>query len=725
MEVDLTSEGLSKGNFLRLTLGNRVAEARQYLADGKIAQALDKLGEALLVAPTDPSVLRTYADIAEARDKLPVATAIAEVAVEHNATHFPSWVALIEKYVRSGRIQDAAAAARSALTECSVAPPAARLQLGDMLARAGCASVAAEVYVSVGGQNGLGERMLIRAARQLCQLGRPDALAPLMAHARKKLPSSQRLAVLHAEGALAINRPDIALEVASEVAPEPPPADIACVWARAYIALARPAAALDRLIHVSTHGPYGADVAALRAVAARFLGKAEDASRLYPTALRRGAVAARLVVGYATSQRMLGLYDAALRTLDGIPLEQAPSSSLLRERATICADLGRRSESSEAWRRANMLGTIDAEALEASADVSGPGYAAMRARNVAEVLKYGVLAADERIALSFAFGHRLDAEGDHSSAAAVWESVNARVRTGVGNDVAALCERVRHIPETWARLNAESRSGRVFNHGPRPVFIVGMPRSGSRLVERILAVHPDVVAGGEATPVADTLSEIESCFGGDLYADALVQLDATDLDRVAGRARARLAERFYGARVVTDKLPGNFLHVGLLTRLFPDAVVVDCRRERLDNCLSIFTHLFPTGHSYAYRLEEIAWMRLVYESVMTSWTHQKSSRDAVWHLSYEDMVARPEVVTADLLAACHLPYAQACYDVLQGTPVAGAKAVVNGPISAARVGRWRTYKDLLAPAIRLLAPADGHQDGSRDALASSPNPRSS
>jgi hypothetical protein len=415
--------------------------------------------------------------------------------------------------------------------------------------------------------------------------------------------------------------------------------------------------------------------------------------------LQRGAVASRLVVGYAAAQRALGLQDAALRTLDGICLEQSPSSSLLRERATICSDLGREPERDEAWRQANMLGTIDSDALETSLDVSGPGYAAMRSADIADVLHNGVLAADERLALGFALGHRLDAEGEHAAAAQVWQSANACVRAGIDTDVPAFCAHIQQVPKVWADLDPTGATGRRPNYGPRPVFIVGMPRSGSRLVERILGAHPDVVAGGEATPIADVLREIESCFGGDLYMHALRQLDGKDLDRVAARARSRLAERFDNARVVTDKLPGNFLHVGLLARLFPDAVFVDCRRGRLDNCLSIYTHLFPTGHTYAYRLDEIAAMRVAYERVMYAWTRQEATRDAVWCFSYEALVTRPEEVTAELLEACQLPSAEVCYDVLNGEHASEAGAPSTGPITTGRTGRWRAYSQLLTPAI--------------------------
>jgi hypothetical protein len=143
---------------------------------------------------------------------------------------------------------------------------------------------------------------------------------------------------------------------------------------------------------------------------------------------------------------------------------------------------------------------------------------------------------------------------------------------------------------------------------------------------------------------------------------------------------------------VTDKLPGNFAHLGFLARLFPDAVLVDCRRHDLDTALSIYSQWFREGHHYAYDLNEIGCVLRAHADVMGVWA-STLSHPAWLTVVYEDLVRAPAKTIAALLSACGLSHADPCFTPWQHVRhvSSGSARRVARPIDDDRVGRWQSY----------------------------------
>jgi Tfp pilus assembly protein PilF len=312
----------------------------------------------------------------------------------------------------------------------------------------------------------------------------------------------------------------------------------------------------------------------------------------------------------------------------------------------------------------------------------------------------------EQADLGFALGKALDDAKAYDDAFAAYTAANAASRAaggGVRYDAAAhercIDSLVAAFPEP-GRAIEPSRPG----SGPRLVFVCGMFRSGSTLVERILASHPHVTAGGEVDLLPALMRER---FGP--MPQIVAPLDAATLAHWRARYLDRVSTMFPGAACITDKRPDNFLYIGLIRHLFPDAVIVHTRRHPLDNCLSIyFLHLSQAMPHALDLLDTAHWYRQ-YERLMAHW--QRLHGDAIHDVDYDALVAEPEPVVAALLRKCALPWDERCLTFHEGGGVVATPSgwQVRRPFYTASSGRWRHYErhlDALRAALGL--PRAGH-----------------
>lgn len=224
-----------------------------------------------------------------------------------------------------------------------------------------------------------------------------------------------------------------------------------------------------------------------------------------------------------------------------------------------------------------------------------------------------------------------------------------------------------------------------------------MFRSGSTLVETILASHPEVTAGGEL----DLVPRV----GRELWAHVRAGGHPADSGRLADAREYYLRSaraRHPGARVLTDKRPDNFLHVGLIKQLFPDAKIVHTVRDPLDTCLSVFFTHFDLSQAYATDLLDIAHWYGLYEALMAQWKAQYG--DDILDLSYEALVQDPQEQIARLLDFTGLGWDEACLDFHQAKRSVQTPSVwqVRRPLYASSCGRWKRYRSHLAPLASAL-----------------------
>jgi tetratricopeptide (TPR) repeat protein len=235
-----------------------------------------------------------------------------------------------------------------------------------------------------------------------------------------------------------------------------------------------------------------------------------------------------------------------------------------------------------------------------------------------------------------------------------------------------------------------------------PVFIVGVPRSGTSLVEQILACHRLVFGGGERTDIKRTAKAIRRQLGiPDDYPECLARLDRKTVQALAEPYVERLQRLGGNAARVTDKLPGNFNYLGLIATLFPQARVLHCRRDPLDTCVSCFCQNFR-NISYAQSLEHLGLHYREYERLMAHW--HKVLPIPILDVSYEELVTDQEKVSREMIAFLGLAWDDRCLHFHENRRAVytASKLQVRQPIYANSVGRWRRYERHLGPLLEAL-----------------------
>lgn len=242
-----------------------------------------------------------------------------------------------------------------------------------------------------------------------------------------------------------------------------------------------------------------------------------------------------------------------------------------------------------------------------------------------------------------------------------------------------------------------------------PIFVMGMPRSGTTLVERIIASHPEVHAAGELENFSIWLRRLA---GG----AAPVPLDPDVVTRATQLDWTRLGELYLAStRPATalkprfiDKFPHNFLYAGFIARALPNARLVCLRRHPLDTCLGNFREPFAEGsffHGYAFDLLDIGRYYALFDRLMAHWRRVLPGR--ILEIDYETLVEAPEATTRQLLAHCDLPWNDACLHFERNRAASSTASAlqVRDPIHKAGVGRWRRYASELAGLRELLQGA--------------------
>jgi tetratricopeptide (TPR) repeat protein len=367
--------------------------------------------------------------------------------------------------------------------------------------------------------------------------------------------------------------------------------------------------------------------------------------------------------------------------------------------ANALRTLGETEAAIEAWRRSVALDPGCAEAWLALADLKTFRFAPEDVAAMGAAVAKADLPDEMRAKLCFALGKAFDDAGDAAGAFAAWTRGNAieAARRGYRPDETTAFVRRSKAVLTPAFFAA--RAGWGAKDGA-PIFIVGLPRSGSTLVEQILASHPDV----EATHELPDLPMIAATVSG--YPEGLARLNRETCARLGAEyLRRTAAYRQLGRPRFIDKTPKNFLHAGFIRLTLPNARIVDVRRHPLDCGVSIFRQYFGTGFNAAFSLEHIGRWYADYVDLMA---HLDAAQPgAVTRVIYEDLVADTEGEVRRLLAALGLSFDPGCLRFFEtrrpiDTPSAEQ---VRQPISPSAIGQWRRFEPWLEPLKAALGPA--------------------
>lgn len=652
------------------TLEQALAHAARLL-ERDPAQAAEQLDEILQAAPGHPAALQLLAALHSLQGNLSAALAV----LVPLARRRPDWAEiqldLGLALARSDRGQEAITALRRAVALKPDLPQAWRM-LGDCLAAAGEQVAAEAAYVSHV-RHSARDPQLLAAAMALAENRIPAAEALLRAQL-KQAPTDVAAIRMFAEVAARLGRNEDALHLLErclELAPGFHEArrNYALVLHRSN----RPEQALAEIDRLLAADPGDAGCRNLKAVVLCRVGDYEPAIRIYAELVESSPDTPKLWVSYGHALKTAGHLDRAI--------------AAYRRSLALQPSFG------EVWWSLANLKTFRFGADE---------LAAMRAQ-----LARADLAEDDRLHLEFAVGKALEDAGEYEPSFRHYAQGNAIRRAQLHYSADDTSARVRYIREHYTAEFFAARAG-AGSPAPDPIFVVGLPRAGSTLIEQILSSHSQVEGTmelPEITSITRLLRRQGEADEAMPYHAALATLDADALRALGERylAHTRI-QRKTAAPLFIDKMPNNFMHVGLIHLMLPNAKIIDARRHPLACGFSVFKQHFARGQNFSYDLGDVGRYYRDYVALMAHFDAVLPGR--VHRVAYERMVDDTEGEVRRLLDYCGLPFEAACLRFFENTrPVRTASSEqVRRPIYREGVDHWRHYMAWLGPLASALGP---------------------
>jgi predicted Zn-dependent protease len=641
------------------------------LIDARPDLAAEQAQEILRAAPAQPLALLILGSAHRRQQAAAAALAVLDPLVR---TH-PQWGAAYYEQALAlalaGRGDDALQALRQAVALEPNLTDAWRA-LADHL-RASGDSGAAEAATARQIKAATHDPRLLEAAQALIENRIPSAEALLRKHLFK-FPTDVAAIRMLAEVAARLRRyhdASLLLERALELAPGFSAAryNYAVVLHRE----ARPSDALREVNRLLTEEPRNPGYRNLKAVVLGALGDYAESLEFYE----------ELLAEYPNQSKAWISYGHALKTA------------------------GRTADCIAAYRRTLALAPTMGEAYWSLANLKTFRFEAADLTTIRSALERTDLSEEDRACFEFALGKALEDQADYPAAFAQYAAGNQRRKAQLGyeaSEMTGLVARSRALltPEFFAE-----RAG-FGAQAPDPIFIVGLPRAGSTLIEQILASHPEVEGTMELPDMIAIVRALTGAKGGPEetpYPDLLAHLSPERCLELGNQYLERTRpQRKSAAPFFIDKMPNNFAHLGLIQLLLPNARIIDARRHPLGCCFSAFKQYFARGQSFSYSLEDLGRYYHDYVELMAHYDAVLPGR--VHRVIYETLVADTEAEVRSLLEFCGLPFDERClkfYENERAVRTASSEQV-RRPIYREGLDHWRHFEAYLEPLKTALGP---------------------
>jgi len=402
----------------------------------------------------------------------------------------------------------------------------------------------------------------------------------------------------------------------------------------------------------------------------------------------------------AKAQRHQEALDTYQKALDISP----GHAGALSGRGHVLKTIGRQQESIAAYRECIREFPAFGEAYWSLANLKTFEFNAGEVAAMLRLVEEKELADEPKVNMLLSLGKHYENEKDYDRAFAFYRRGNdLRRRHEVYDPVQTQVIHDRII-EVFSRDFIESRQGRG-NPDPAPILVVGLPRSGSTLIEQILASHSQVEGTMELPDLARCIKEVNRAKRDRKeYPEALAELGAEDFARLGKKYLESTMRYRTGRAYFIDKMPNNFPSIGFLHLILPNAKVINARRHPLDSCMGCYKQLFYKGQSFTYDQFELAQYYLQYQRIMDHWHAVLPGK--VLDVRYEDMVNDQEAQTRRLLEYCGLPWEDRClrfWETERAINTASSEQV-RQPIYKGAVNFWKNYEAHLGETIAILEP---------------------
>ena len=447
--------------------------------------------------------------------------------------------------------------------------------------------------------------------------------------------------------------------------------------------------------------PDTARIAQALASLLRLTGKFSEAEFHCLTALSIEPEAAKHHVELGDIYLAMGSYDKAVSCYDHALALNVDNVSAVVGKVNILNFRKEYTQAMDSLKPLLSAGSIDPRVAIAYAHLSRHFDNYREAAGLIEkILEKGVSIVADRAELHFAIGRLYDDIGDYEKAFSHIKSGNDLRKSHF--DPGSHHEFISALIRVYGAA-ALSDLPHAVNTSRRPIFIVGMTRSGTSLVEQILASHPMVHGAGELDEINQIAISLPALTPAQIsYPYCVPELTQETVDTLAGSYLSMLDQLSGGKACVTDKMPTNYLHLGLIELLFPGARVIHCMRNPLDTCLSNYFRNFMGNLPFSYRLDHLGVYYREYARLMEHW--RGTLRIPFLEIEYESLVANQERESRKLIEFCGLDWDESCLRFYESRRITRTASYdqVRQPIYNKSVGRWKHYRRHLEPLAAAL-----------------------
>lgn len=410
---------------------------------------------------------------------------------------------------------------------------------------------------------------------------------------------------------------------------------------------------------------------------------------------------------YAIESMQAGDYDGALVIFDEVLAVMPDDLATLTSKGHALKTAGRTDEAIASYRRAVEISPLHGDAWYALANLKTYGFDEADIETMQAAMADPNLHFMGRVHMAFALGKALEDAGDPDAAFAYYAEGNALKKQQVRYTTEQMHEEFAAQKRHCTPALFERRSG-AGHPDPAPIFIVGLPRAGSTLIEQILASHSGVDGTLELPNIlslAHRLRGRHQITDRDRYPRILHDLPDGELAALGRDYIDNTAIHRQGAPFFTDKMPNNFRHIGLIHLILPNAKIIDARREPMACCFSGFKQLFAEGQEFSYSLEDIGHYYRGYVDLMDHWNTVLPGK--ILRVQHEDVVADLEGEVRRILDHCGLPFEQACVDFHKTKRAVrtASSEQVRQPINTSGLDQWRKFEPHLEPLKEALGIA--------------------
>lgn len=408
---------------------------------------------------------------------------------------------------------------------------------------------------------------------------------------------------------------------------------------------------------------------------------------------------------FAIAKMQLGEYDEAITYFDKV-LEQLPNDSITHtSKGRALKTWGKNQDAIDSYRAAIKANAEYCESYYSLSNLKTYRFSDDELKAMLEVSKSPLLTPSNKVYLYFSLGKAYEDREDWQQSFSYYQTGNQIKKQQSSYDSAMMTEELLSQCDFFNAKNLAT----LRQHGhddPAPIFILGLPRAGSTLLEQILSSHSQVDGTLELPNMLSIAQKLrrQGKQSGDGYPENIAKLSADDINGLGKQYIDETRIHRQNAPFFIDKMPNNFRHIGLIKTILPNAKIIDARRHPIACCFSGFKQLFAEGQEFSYSLDDISQYYLDYVELMKHW-HQVLPGE-ILQVNYEDVTSDIETQVRRILDFCDLEFEDACinFHKTKRAVRTASSEQVRQPLYKSGVDHWENYSDQLKPLIDKLKP---------------------